>query len=66
MSRIFCKDKRILPTETQDWQVMFLKFDQDRSGTIDGNQLQAALDQLGYKLSPDILDLLQRKYGAHR
>jgi len=66
MSRIFCKDKRILPTETQDWQVMFLKFDRDRSGTIDGNQLQAALDQLGYKLSPDLLDLLQRKYGAHR
>ena len=66
MSRIFCKDKRILPTETQDWQVMFLKFDRDRSGTIDGNQLQAALNQLGYKLSPDLLDLLQRKYGAHR
>jgi Ca2+-binding EF-hand superfamily protein len=53
-------------TKTQDWQGVFLHFDRDRSGTIDGNELQAALSQFGYKLSPNLLNLLQRKYGAHR
>jgi Ca2+-binding EF-hand superfamily protein len=56
----------ILPTKTQDWQGVFLHFDRDRSGTIDGNELQAALNQFGYRLSPNLLNLLQRKYGAHR
>ena len=60
------KDKRILPTKTQDWQGVFLHFDRDRSGTIDGNELQAALNQFGYRLSPNLLNLLERKYGGHR
>lgn len=50
----------------QDWQGVFLHFDRDRSGTIDGNELQAALNQFGYRLSPNLLNLLLRKYGAHR
>ena len=66
MSRIACKDKRILPTTTQDWQGVFLQFDRDRSGTIDGNNLQAALNQLGYKHSPDLLNELEDKYGGYR
>jgi len=64
-SRIARKDKRILSTKTQDWQGVFLHFDRDRSGTIDGNELQAALNQFGYRLSPNLLTLLQRKYGTH-
>jgi len=43
---------------------VFLHFDRDRSGTIDGNELQAAMSQFGYRLSPQLLDLLQRKYGT--
>jgi len=46
----------------KDWQGVFLHFDRDRSGTIDGNELQAALSQFGYSLSPQLLDVLQRKY----
>jgi len=48
----------------QDWQGVFLHFDRDRSGTIDGQELQAALSQFGYRLSPQLLNLVQRKYGA--
>jgi Ca2+-binding EF-hand superfamily protein len=47
----------------QDWQGVFLHFDRDRSGSIDGNELQAALTQFGYRLSPQLLTLVQRKYG---
>ncbi|KAH9962480.1 hypothetical protein BJV74DRAFT_880033 [Russula compacta] len=46
----------------KDWQGVFLHFDRDRSGTIDGNELQEALRQFGYRLSPQLLNLLQRKY----
>jgi len=48
----------------QDWQGVFLHFDRDRSGTIDGQELQSALSQFGYRLSPQLLSMLQRKYGA--
>lgn len=59
------KDERILNHQTtQDWQGVFLHFDRDRSGSIDGNELQAALAQFGYRLSPQLLNLVQRKYGA--
>lgn len=48
----------------KDWQGVFLHFDRDRSGSIDSNELQAALSQFGYRLSPQLLNLLQRKYGS--
>jgi len=47
-----------------DWQRVFLHFDRDRSGTIDGQELQSALGQFGYRLSPQLLNMLQRKYGS--
>lgn len=46
----------------KDWQGVFHHFDRDRSGTIDGTELQNALGQFGYRLSPLLLTLLQRKY----
>jgi Ca2+-binding EF-hand superfamily protein len=53
------------PQKTQDWQGVFLHFDRDRSGSIDNDELQAALSQFGYRLSPQLLNLLQRKYGTN-
>ena len=47
----------------QDWQNVFKHFDRDRSGSIDGKELAAALKQFGYNLSPQILGLVERKYG---
>ncbi|KAF8265026.1 hypothetical protein EI94DRAFT_1685894 [Lactarius quietus] len=44
----------------KDWQSVFHHFDRDRSGSIDGPELQNALNQFGYRLSPQLLSLLQR------
>ncbi|KAF8491465.1 hypothetical protein F5888DRAFT_1050650 [Russula emetica] len=48
----------------KDWQGVFLHFDRDRSGTIDGQELQSALNQFGFRLSPQLLNLVQRKYDV--
>lgn len=55
-----------LKKRSQDWQGVFLHFDRDRSGTIDGRELEQALNQFGFRLTPQLLALLQRKYGASR
>jgi len=47
----------------KDWQNVFKHFDRDRSGSIDGGELREALGQFGYNLSPQLLDLLQKKYA---
>ncbi|KAG6899850.1 hypothetical protein C0993_006273 [Termitomyces sp. T159_Od127] len=49
--------------KARDWQNVFRHFDRDRSGSIDANELRDALGQFGYRLSPPLLDLLQKKYG---
>ena len=49
----------------QDWQNVFRHFDRDRSGSIDGHELHAALAQFGYNLSPQLLHLVEQKYGKH-
>jgi len=46
----------------KDWQGVFRHFDADRSGSIDGQELERALRQFGYNLSPQLLYLLQQKY----
>ncbi|KAK1223170.1 hypothetical protein PQX77_013951 [Marasmius sp. AFHP31] len=46
----------------KDWQNVFRHFDKDQSGSIDGSELSSALQQFGYNLSPQLLDLVQRKY----
>lgn len=49
----------------KDWQNVFRHFDRDHSGSIEGGELQAALKQFGYNLSPDLLRQVEKKYGAH-
>ncbi|CAG7854892.1 Peflin AltName: Full=PEF protein with a long N-terminal hydrophobic domain; AltName: Full=Penta-EF hand domain-containing protein 1 [Serendipita indica DSM 11827] len=46
----------------KEWQNVFRHFDRDRSGSIEGNELKAALSQFGYNLNPTLLQLLERKY----
>ncbi|KIY73045.1 EF-hand [Cylindrobasidium torrendii FP15055 ss-10] len=48
----------------QDWQGVFRHFDADRSGSIEGHELSQALSQFGYRLSPQLLSLVQKKYSA--
>jgi len=46
----------------KDWQNVFRHFDHDRSGSIEGGELQAALKQFGYNLSPQLLSQVEKKY----
>ncbi|KAL1362869.1 hypothetical protein HN51_011076 [Arachis hypogaea] len=46
----------------QSWRATFERFDRDRSGRIDSNELREALLSLGYSLSPMLLELLISKY----
>lgn len=45
-----------------EWRVIFLRFDRDRSGKIDTQELRDALLSLGYAISPSILQILVSKY----
>ncbi|CAJ2673396.1 unnamed protein product [Trifolium pratense] len=46
----------------QSWRGIFERFDKDRSGKIDSNELRDALLSLGYAVSPVVLDLLVSKF----
>lgn len=50
----------------KDWQGVFKHFDRDHSGSIDGKELQEALKQFGYNLSPQLLHLLEKKYDVDK
>jgi Ca2+-binding EF-hand superfamily protein len=53
-----------LTVRAQSWERVFQRFDTNNSNTIDGDELQQALKELGYELSPPLQDLLKRKYGT--
>ncbi|CAM0874360.1 unnamed protein product [Alopecurus aequalis] len=46
----------------QNWRGIFDRFDRDRSGKIDAPELRDALQDLGYSVSPVVLDLLVSKF----
>ncbi|KAI4378448.1 hypothetical protein MLD38_015926 [Melastoma candidum] len=46
----------------QNWRAIFERFDRDRSGKIDANELREALLSLGFSISPMVLELLVSKY----
>ncbi|XVE95894.1 hypothetical protein REPUB_Repub02eG0174600 [Reevesia pubescens] len=46
----------------QNWRAIFEKFDRDRSGKIDANELREALLSLGFAVSPVVLELLVSKF----
>jgi len=43
------------------WLGVFRGFDHDNSGSIQENELSAALTQMGYKLSPEFIQFLIKK-----
>ncbi|KAG0055992.1 Alpha-1 3/1 6-mannosyltransferase alg-2 [Gryganskiella cystojenkinii] len=48
----------------EKWKTCFQTFDQDRSGTIDAQELHTALTGFGYNLSPITVDLIVKKYDV--
>lgn len=47
------------------WLGVFRGFDHDNSGSIQENELSAALTQMGYKLSPEFIEFLIKKSDLH-
>jgi hypothetical protein len=43
---------------------VFERFDRDRSGTIEGNELREALLSLGFNIPPQVLHILVSKYDT--
>jgi len=48
----------------KQWEDVFRRFDKNKNNTIDSDELEQALERLGYKLSPPLQDLLKRKYDV--
>jgi calcium-binding protein CML len=60
--RIGPKEFTALYYSLQNWRGVFERFDRDRSGRIDFNELRDALLSLGFSVSPAVLDLLVTKF----
>ncbi|XP_041811451.1 peflin [Chelmon rostratus] len=48
----------------QRWRALFQQYDRDGSGSISGMELQQALAQMGYNLSPQFSETLVRRFTA--
>lgn len=51
------------------WRVVFDRYDRDRSGKIDADELREALRGLGYAVPPSVIDVLIANYNngvSHR
>jgi calcium-binding protein CML len=60
--RIGPKEFTALFYSLQSWRSIFERFDRDRSGKIETNELIEALLSLGFAVSPVVLDLLVSKF----
>ncbi|NXW57830.1 SORCN protein, partial [Eurystomus gularis] len=47
------------------WKQHFLSFDNDRSGTVDRQELEKALMNMGFRLSPQAVTAITRRYSTH-
>ncbi|XP_068094666.1 sorcin [Hyperolius riggenbachi] len=47
------------------WKQSFMAADISRSGTVDGMELHRALTTMGFRLSQQTMNLLQRRYSIH-
>ncbi|KAK9899451.1 EF-hand [Cystobasidium minutum MCA 4210] len=48
----------------ESWQGVFRRYDIDRSGTIEPHELERALSDFEYRLSPRLINLLCKKYSS--
>ncbi|NP_001091359.1 sorcin L homeolog [Xenopus laevis] len=47
------------------WRQHFMTYDSDRSGTVEGHELHAALGAMGYRLSPQALNNIAKRYSTN-
>lgn len=47
------------------WKTTFMQYDMDRSGTVEPHELHAALAAFGYRLSPQALNVIVKRYATN-
>ncbi|EPQ13902.1 Sorcin, partial [Myotis brandtii] len=47
------------------WRQHFTSFDSDRSGTVDPQELQKALTTMGFRLSPQAVNSIAKRYSTN-
>lgn len=47
------------------WRNTFASYDRDRSGTVEGPELQVALNSMGYNLSPQAMKSIMGRYSTN-
>ncbi|XP_070767871.1 sorcin-like isoform X2 [Enoplosus armatus] len=47
------------------WKNTFTSYDRDRSGTVEGPELQHALTSMGYNLSPQAMNSVMKRYSTN-
>ncbi|XP_056142009.1 sorcin [Lampris incognitus] len=47
------------------WKQHFMSIDRDRSGTVDGQEMQQAVISMGYSLSPQTMNCIVKRYSTH-
>lgn len=50
----------------QQWKTVFERYDADRSGQIEANELQRAISEMGYRISPQFFSAIIMKYDPKR
>ncbi|KAK9514378.1 hypothetical protein VZT92_027850 [Zoarces viviparus] len=46
------------------WKSTFMSYDRDRSGTVEGNELQHALNSMGFNLSPQAMNIVMKRHSC--
>lgn len=47
------------------WKSVFASYDRDRSGTVEGVEMQQAVTSMGYNLSPQALNIIMKRYSIN-
>ncbi|XP_068715403.1 sorcin-like isoform X2 [Montipora capricornis] len=47
------------------WKTTFMQYDSDRSGTVEPHELHSALAAFGYRLSPQALNVIVKRYATN-
>ncbi|XP_060905503.1 sorcin [Labrus mixtus] len=47
------------------WKATFMSYDRDRSGTVEGPELQHALTAMGFNLSPQAMNIIMKRNSTN-
>lgn len=47
------------------WKATFVSYDRDRSGTVEGPELQHAITAMGFHLSPQTMNIIMKRHSTN-